>query len=481
VFANDIDFDFDKQHWNRILYSQTKSDDICLPGHDNIEVFHNKALSTDDQQVSNAESIISRTLISQYILNVARLLVRYQPRNFAYSFKSLNFEYVQSGQAQNIGVDSEHDRTTVHSTPSNNEESIDHHQDKEDTTANSYPSIEDTTIHPDSINNEDEQSVDSFSNVAQENCLLNHSISDERKDLYISVHNRLIRRELNKQSAQKECGQTWTTIKRIFKILGLPDIKKKPGPVACRTKTQLKTALDYYEKDLGMKISPKHLSEMVVSEGEKPPLRLCRELLSERKETPKTKVAVENPNMFEAHFIDSIWHADLHFPVCIDEKTLIEHREIVIGIIDDKSRYLLCFNFLPDKTAESCANALIDTIEIYGIPKFLTTDNGQEFTGRVFQIVLNFFQILPWRSKPRTPEQNGKIERVWQTLENARGTDRTKEGFKRIVDFYNSTWKHSSNNMTPLKSRQVFAHYTRFETSNNIQENIRYLKKKKSN
>jgi hypothetical protein len=60
---------------------------------------------------------------------------------------------------------------------------------------------------------------------------------------------------------------------------------------------------------------PKHLSEMVVSEGEKPPLRLCRELLSEKKEPPKTKVTVEHPNMFEAHFIDSIWHADLHFPV----------------------------------------------------------------------------------------------------------------------------------------------------------------------
>jgi transposase InsO family protein len=182
--------------------------------------------------------------------------------------------------------------------------------------------------------------------------------------------------------------------------------------------------------------------------------------------------------MFEALYVDSIWHADLHFPKSTNEKSLPEIKDNVFGIIDDKSRYLLCFQFLPDKTAESCAYALIETIERFGKPKFLTTDNGQEFLGRAFQIVLNFFKISPWRSKPRTPQQNGKIERLWQTLEMSRGTNRSKECFYQLVNYYNNKWTHQALGMTPVKAREVFAHYNNFETSDNIQANIRYISKK---
>ena len=68
----------------------------------------------------------------------------------------------------------------------------------------------------------------------------------------------------------------------------------------------------------------------------------------------------------------------------------------------------------------------------------MVIDNGREFTGAHFQTVLKNYNIKDWRTQPQTPQQNGKIERWWQTYETSKG----KEDLQTVVDEYNLAWRH---------------------------------------
>ena len=74
----------------------------------------------------------------------------------------------------------------------------------------------------------------------------------------------------------------------------------------------------------------------------------------------------------------------------------------------------------------------------------LTIDNGGEFVENPFQSVLSANGIEEFRTHLYTPQQNGKIERFWSTIERARGA-----GFKwslekihETINEYNSYWNH---------------------------------------
>jgi transposase InsO family protein len=47
----------------------------------------------------------------------------------------------------------------------------------------------------------------------------------------------------------------------------------------------------------------------------------------------------------------------------------------------------------------------------------MTIDKDREFVGEDFQRTLKEHGIQQWRTGPYTPEQNGKMEGWWQTLE----------------------------------------------------------------
>lgn len=52
----------------------------------------------------------------------------------------------------------------------------------------------------------------------------------------------------------------------------------------------------------------------------------------------------------------------------------------------------------------------------FGIPEILHTDNGKEFTSKQFKKWCLEHGIHQEFTIPYTPEQNGRIERMWQTL-----------------------------------------------------------------
>lgn len=119
---------------------------------------------------------------------------------------------------------------------------------------------------------------------------------------------------------------------------------------------------------------------------------------------------------FSATEINYIWHTDIHYltkkPPFLNETTYI------VAFLDDCSRKILHYKIGSEKTQNFVIEALNECIQYSrSKPYILTTDNGGEFTGNDIENFLVQNQINHWKTKPYTPQQNGKIERFWRRIE----------------------------------------------------------------
>jgi transposase InsO family protein len=79
--------------------------------------------------------------------------------------------------------------------------------------------------------------------------------------------------------------------------------------------------------------------------------------------------------------------------------------------------------------------------------------------GWPFLTVLNQYVVIHWRTTPHTPEQNGKRERFWRTLDKARHDQCNKELIERIVLHYNGMWHHRGVQITPEAARRAIPNW----------------------
>ena len=128
---------------------------------------------------------------------------------------------------------------------------------------------------------------------------------------------------------------------------------------------------------------------------------------------------------------------------------------------------MLHWEIIDEKTSISSALALAHALGKTKKPKTITIDNGGEFIGEEFQHVLNENGIECFRTHPYTPEENGKIERFWDTLEKARASGRILDApyIEAIITEYNDVWEHSSlkkqlnKPSTPSNAWRTLEHY----------------------
>ncbi len=81
-----------------------------------------------------------------------------------------------------------------------------------------------------------------------------------------------------------------------------------------------------------------------------------------------------------------------------------------------KSRVALTLIALKDKTTITLLRYLLDTIEHYGKPRIIRTDNEAQFRSWLFQIMLWLLNIRHHRIDLHCPWQNGRMERFFGTL-----------------------------------------------------------------
>lgn len=143
---------------------------------------------------------------------------------------------------------------------------------------------------------------------------------------------------------------------------------------------------------------------------------------------------------FYAKYVGQLWHTDLHY---LNKINNIQYY--LIAFIDDCSRYVVHWEIIDEKTSIASALALVHALGKAQKPKMITIDNGGEFIGEEFQSVLKERSIECFRTHPYTPEENGKVERFWLTLERARAEGRQlDEGYiGSIITEYNDVWEHS--------------------------------------
>lgn len=88
----------------------------------------------------------------------------------------------------------------------------------------------------------------------------------------------------------------------------------------------------------------------------------------------------------------------------------------ILGVLDHGTRACMDLAVLPDKRSISIVRALIPTMQRFGIPKVIRTDNEAIFTGRLFRTFLSLLGIKHQRIDLACPWQNGRIERFFGTL-----------------------------------------------------------------
>lgn len=88
----------------------------------------------------------------------------------------------------------------------------------------------------------------------------------------------------------------------------------------------------------------------------------------------------------------------------------------ILGILEHKSRGTLSLVALKDKTTITLLRYLLDTVERYGKPKIIRTDNEAIFTSQLFTICLWLLGIRHQRTDLHCPWQNGRVERFFGTL-----------------------------------------------------------------
>ena len=111
------------------------------------------------------------------------------------------------------------------------------------------------------------------------------------------------------------------------------------------------------------------------------------------------------------HPINQTWGMDITVKFDLDKK---QHH--ILGIVDHGSRANLYLQTITNKTRIKLLRCLLDTIEKYGKPEAIRTDNEAVFTSRLFKFGLWILGIKHQKTDVGSPWQNGRIERFFGTL-----------------------------------------------------------------
>lgn len=161
----------------------------------------------------------------------------------------------------------------------------------------------------------------------------------------------------------------------------------------------------------------------------------------------------DHSHLFVAKAVGLIWHTDLKGPLHIEyypaDGPEFHKGSMLCAFIDDKSRYVVHAEIVPNKHSATIAQALDHAVVAAQAktPAWLTSDNGGEFVGNPFQRTLAKYNIKHFRTQPRTPQQNGKIESWWRNY-TSRVTAEQKPTLQAVIDGFNQT-VHNTTRIAP--------------------------------
>jgi putative transposase len=127
-----------------------------------------------------------------------------------------------------------------------------------------------------------------------------------------------------------------------------------------------------------------------------------------------------------------------------------------LTITDAHSRFLLCCHIVPTTDGIHVAAIFDAAFREHGLPLVIHTDNGAPFASRapggLSRVSMEWVKlgIVPERSRPASPQDNGRHERMHSTLKQAtlappeRNARRQQESFDRFQHEYNHERPHEA-------------------------------------
>jgi len=148
---------------------------------------------------------------------------------------------------------------------------------------------------------------------------------------------------------------------------------------------------------------------------------------------------------FVAEYVNGMWQTDS------TDYELADGSDVdIVNIIDDHSR--VCprsHAFEGSTTGSDVWDTFVEAFAVYGIPEWVLSDNGPDFTSKLFRGNLAAIRVKTTNSRPYHPQTNGKVERFHQTLKkwlNARDTPGTVQELQVLldtfIDIYNNDRPH---------------------------------------
>lgn len=275
-------------------------------------------------------------------------------------------------------------------------------------------------------------------------------------NFYQELYDKICRREISIQKAADMVKKTPYQLKMLFHNLGYQEINGNPGrPKNVLSEDVIEAVQSYREN---FRVGYKRCCDALSRHGEEYKQNQIRQVFQKEKLFLRERKQKESEHKlnFYSKYKDMQWNTDLH-EIKINLSGQV-YKMYLIAFIDDATRYILYAEIMNNKKSERAAQALENALNYSHIkPYSIHGDNGGEFTGAKFQEVMDTNGIVWSHSLPHTPQQNGKIERWWETLD---GSLVSKDRIFSVIDEYNNYWPHSGlfkrfgKKTTPAEARE---------------------------
>ena len=213
-------------------------------------------------------------------------------------------------------------------------------------------------------------------------------------------------------------GHLWLDRAKAFGISGMSEVSKRPKRIPRQTDVSIEEPL-LALKAQRPRWGAKKLLAKLWPDGAPICLRTADRILKRHGLVGTPGSPLAEPRRFERPSPNDLWQMDF--------KGVGRSGYEAFSVVDDCSRFCLCFRPLPDLRSQTTFEALWDIFGEFGMPDRLFSDNGAPFNSvksqgpTPLQAKLWLLGIPTSHGRPRHPQTQGKVERFHLTAEQELG------------------------------------------------------------
>lgn len=234
---------------------------------------------------------------------------------------------------------------------------------------------------------------------------------------------------------------------------GLEDLSRRPFSSKAQISPDLEDTICRMRKD-HPRWGARTIRNYLRREGISPPAisTIHQALVRNHLVAPQPRKRPKAWKRFEREVPNDLWQMDAQ-PLKLTTGAVA----YAINVLDDHARYLLATVVTPTPTCEAAWEAFSQAAERYGLPRQVLTDNHLSFTGRRYNLVVEFEKRLRKagptliNGRPAHPQTQGKVERFHRTVKEwvfddgpATSMEHLQELLDRFRPFYNTDRPHQA-------------------------------------